>query len=86
MSNSKEVWVLTTEYAGYDQHGEYFEAVWPSKPSIAQLAVYFQMSEQTGGLNVMRAVEFLETLRNTGSAKMTDGDDITYSLELKGFA
>jgi hypothetical protein len=31
---------LTTEYNDYDQHGEYFVAWWPTKPSEEQLAKY----------------------------------------------
>ena len=30
---NNKLWVLTTEYNDYDQHGEYFLAVWPKKPS-----------------------------------------------------
>lgn len=32
------VWILTSEYNEYDQHGEYFLAVFKSKPTIEQLA------------------------------------------------
>lgn len=31
------VWVLTSAYNDYDQHGEYFEAVWPAKPTAEQV-------------------------------------------------
>ena len=31
------VWVLTSEYNDYDQHGEYFEAVFKNKPTAQQL-------------------------------------------------
>ena len=30
-------WVLTFECNDYDQHGEYFEAVFKNKPSVQQL-------------------------------------------------
>lgn len=33
----KSVWVLTTEYNDYDQHGEYFVAVFEEYPTLAQL-------------------------------------------------
>ena len=31
------VWILTSEYNDYDQHGEYFEGVWQDKPNAEQL-------------------------------------------------
>ncbi len=31
------VWILTSEYNDYDQHGEYFEGIWFSRPLIEQL-------------------------------------------------
>lgn len=33
----KSVWILTEEYNDYDQHGEYFVNVYPSKPTPDQL-------------------------------------------------
>lgn len=33
-----KVWVLTSEFNDYDQHGEYFEAVYASKPTAEQIA------------------------------------------------
>ena len=32
-----EIWVLTSEYNDYDQHGEYFTAAFQGKPSAADL-------------------------------------------------
>jgi hypothetical protein len=32
-----EVWLLTSEYNDYDQHREYFEALYIGKPSIEQI-------------------------------------------------
>lgn len=32
-----EIWVLTSEYNDYDQHGEYFIAAFYGKPSAADL-------------------------------------------------
>lgn len=32
-----KVWVLTHEINEYDQHGEYFDRVWQSKPTAQQL-------------------------------------------------
>lgn len=34
----KTVWILTEEYNGYDQYGEYFLDVFETKPSREQLA------------------------------------------------
>lgn len=33
-----QVWVLTEEFNDYDQHGEYFLAVFATKPNHTQLA------------------------------------------------
>jgi hypothetical protein len=35
-----KVWILTTEYNDYDQHGAYFVAWWPKKPTYEQLGKY----------------------------------------------
>jgi hypothetical protein len=32
-----DIWVLTSEYNDYDQHGEYFEAVFIGKPTSEQI-------------------------------------------------
>lgn len=32
-----DVWILTSEYNDYDQHGEYFEDVFVSKPTVEQI-------------------------------------------------
>lgn len=32
------IWVLTSEYNDYDQHGAYFEGVFLNKPNVHQLA------------------------------------------------
>lgn len=32
------VWVLTSEYNDYDQHGEYFEKVFRNKPTAKELS------------------------------------------------
>lgn len=34
------VWILTEEYNDYDQHGEYFVAVFADKPTTEQLNFY----------------------------------------------
>jgi hypothetical protein len=32
-----DIWILTSEYNDYDQHGEYFEAVFIGKPTAKQI-------------------------------------------------
>lgn len=39
-----KVWILTSEYNDYDQHGEYFEAIYGSKPTAEQLMKDHDMS------------------------------------------
>lgn len=45
MTNKIKVWLLTKEYNDYDQHGEYFVAVFADKPTKEQL-VGFDVSEE----------------------------------------
>jgi hypothetical protein len=40
MTKANRVWVLTSEYNDYDQHGEYFLAVWSKKPTHKDLMHY----------------------------------------------
>ena len=37
------MWILTSEYNDYDQHGEYFEAAWLEKPTKEQLSKITQL-------------------------------------------
>ena len=60
------VWILTKEYNDYDQHGEYFVAVYANKPTHQQLA------EQDVPTNRLRHV------LNGGGRK--DGDDKWFFL------
>ena len=34
------IWVLTSEYSDYDQHGKYLEAIFAAKPHHTQLSEY----------------------------------------------
>jgi hypothetical protein len=36
-----KAWILTEEYNDYDQHGEYFVAWFPEKPTTEELSKYF---------------------------------------------
>ena len=33
------IWLLTTEYNDYDQHGEYFVSAWGHRPTFVELGV-----------------------------------------------
>jgi len=40
------VWILTEEYNEYDQHGEYFLAVFKEKPTIEKLMKFIGDEEE----------------------------------------
>lgn len=40
------IWVLTSEYNDYDQHGEYFEAVFVGKPTSEQIRKHCHVNEE----------------------------------------
>jgi len=64
-----KVWVITREHNEYDQHGEYFEAVFKEKPTLECLASYFKGCDWVNAKDVFDAVEFLEHLRNGGGRR-----------------
>lgn len=66
-----KVWVLTSSYNDYDQHGEYFEAVFAKKPDLKILAEFFKMKGGKSG-DVMEAVAFLEHVRAGGGRRGTE--------------
>lgn len=77
---SKKVWILTSEYNDYDQHGSYFEAVFQKKPDIKTLAKYFKMENTSCGYsNPMEALEFLLHIESGGGRMGTE--DRWYNLE-----
>jgi len=39
------MWVVTTEYNDYNQHGEYFLAAFSKKPSFKQLKILIQEND-----------------------------------------
>lgn len=43
------MWVVTTEYNDYDQHGVYFLAVFSTKPSFQQLKALIKEDDVTVG-------------------------------------
>jgi hypothetical protein len=40
-----DIWILTSEYNDYDQHGEYFEAVFVGKPTAKQIEEHCGVNE-----------------------------------------
>ena len=48
----EEIWVLTSEYNDYDQHGEYFEAVFIGKPTSKQIQKRCHVTEQ-GAVHIL---------------------------------
>lgn len=79
----KGVWVLTSEYNEYDQHGEYLECIWASKPSIEQLAKHFKMTSDQVPVNVMAALEFLLHIQKGGGRQ--NYEDHWYNLSFVEF-
>lgn len=58
-------WVLTSEYNSHDQYGEYFCAVWSTKPTVEDLAHFFK-SNSGPHKSVMEALHFLLHLEKGG--------------------
>lgn len=65
MSNS--VWILTSEYNDYDQHGEYFEAVFFDKPTAEELEKYGVIDDEhaLNGGNVRIRTDMEDHMGNT---------------------
>ena len=75
----KKVFVLTHEQNDYDQHGEYFLAVFAEKPSVKALAdVLKSKAPEVSGFNVFEAVSLLEHIRAGGGRRGTE--DTWYNL------
>lgn len=81
MSKKEKVWVLTREINEYDQHGEYFSAVFKERPTLEVLANYFKdkAGDELFPRNVMDAVAFLEHLRAGGGRR--GSEDIWFHLK-----
>lgn len=64
------VWILTSEYNDYDQHGAYFERVWKSKPTKEQLLDYLSWPKDNPYIE--KDIQFiLEGKRNPVSEYVT---------------
>lgn len=74
----KKVWVLTQSHNDYNQHGEYFVAVFSSKPDIKKLAEVMQM-QNVSASNIMEAIAFLSHIIEGGGRRGTE--DVWYQLE-----
>jgi hypothetical protein len=68
------VWILTSEYNDYDQHGEYFLEVYSNTPTVKQLM-------QGTGYDA----EFCQWLLNSGGGRENPWSkypDVWYNLNL----
>ena len=65
-----KVWVLTSEYNEYDQHGEYFLAVFKNKPSRERLS------------DIVRDDEVVDHLLNKGGGRI-EWEDKWYNLKVE---
>lgn len=74
MNKDSGVWILTSENNEYDQHGAYFRAVFERKPSIKELAEFFNCENYSGSHNVMAAVAFLEHLLEGGGRQSNEDE------------
>ena len=76
--NEKDgVWVLTSSYNDYDQHGDYLCCVWNKKPKVDDLAKYFEM-ESGSYSNPMAALKFLLHVEKGGGRQ--EVEDQWYNL------
>lgn len=78
-TTKKSVWVLTYEVNDYDQHGQYFKAVWSEKPTIETLAAYCGKEGIRVTGDVMAQVSFLLHLLNGGGRQSSE--DTWYNLD-----
>ena len=46
-----KAWILTEEFNDYDQHGEYFVAWFPKKPTMEELSKHFSEEDAIHILN-----------------------------------
>jgi hypothetical protein len=78
-SDKKYVWVLTTEYNDYDQHGEYLVAVFQEKPSVEALATFCAKKTIPIGRDIASGLAFLFHLQKGGGRRSVE--DQWYNLE-----
>ncbi len=65
------VWVLTSEYNDYDQHGAYFEAVFAKKPTVEELVDFFTTDEKhsLNWANGMEALKYVLHIQGGGGRR-----------------
>lgn len=81
-TEKKKVFVLTRSVSDYNQHGDYFVAVFAARPSVKALAEHFYgVGFNTGHMDMMAAIAFLEHVRAGGGRRGTE--DEWYDLEEK---
>ena len=70
---------MTREHNDYDQHGEYFVAVFSRKPSHGELASALSVEGYGCGSDMMAAVSFLEHILSGGGWQKWS--DVWFNLE-----
>lgn len=58
LTDDLSIWVLTSQYNDYDQHGEYFEAVYVGKPTAEQIQKHCQVIDASHILSGGGRVKF----------------------------
>lgn len=75
----KTVWVLTREHNEYDQHGEYFVAVFGKKPTLGELADFMAKQEDAPRPgNILDGVAFIMHLHGGGGRR--DSESVWFNL------
>jgi hypothetical protein len=76
------VWMLTVSYNDYNQHGAVPCCVWPTKPTLEELAAYFKYDKHQPA-SVMAGVAFLLHLQNGGGRQEVEHE--WYDLDFVEF-
>lgn len=76
----KTAWVLLRSHNEYDQHGQYFVAVWYTKPTLKELAEFFKGNlEGAYFSDAMAALAFLMHIEAGGGRQ--DSEDVWFDLQ-----
>lgn len=49
-----KVWILTSKYNDYEQHGEYFEAVFAQKPTVEKIKEICGYNSDDSALHILK--------------------------------
>lgn len=74
------VWIITSEYNDYDQHGSYFEEVYKDKPTPEQLKDFLL---SRGEIHVRNVSDYIEKRVNhllNGGGRL-DSEHVWYTLQ-----